>query len=244
MKSTKLYTYWVLLVVLLLTAHLSLKAVLKQAFGRIDRPWVNRSLQLWVRRVFHALRLNCRIINPHNIMPIAGQATIIMCNHSSLFDIPLSLFAFPDCSVRMLAKAELSKIPLFGGAMRASEMPIVHRNNRHQAMKDLLKVQELLKSGIVMWIAPEGTRSHNGQLGTFKKGGFITAIHAKAKIIPIGIIGANQILPARSKKLALNQTAEIHIGQPIDAAAYALENKEELIRVVHESMQALLQTGA
>ena len=241
-KTTKLYTYWILLLIIMLTAHTSLKAVFKQAQGRITQPWVNRTLQLWVRRVFQCLRLNCRVINPHQIKPKPGQATIIMCNHSSLFDIPLSLYAFPDVSLRMLAKAELAKIPLFGSAMKAADFPLIHRSNRHQAMKDLQVVQNLLASGVVMWIAPEGTRSRYGQLGPFKKGGFTTAIHAKATIIPIGIVGANRILPARTNKLALNQTAEVRIGQPIDAATYALENKEELIKRVHQAIGELLQS--
>lgn len=241
MKSTKAYTYWNLFIIILYTIHTSVSAIFKHALGQINRQWVNQSLQQWVQRVVKRIRLSCRVYNPHNVAPIPGQPTIIMCNHSSLFDIPLSLYAFPDISIRMLAKAELFKIPLFGRAMRASEFPIVHRQNRGQAIKDLEAVAQLLKSGIVMWIAPEGTRSADGKLGHFKKGGFITAIQTQATIIPIGIVGANRILPARTKQLALDQSAEVHIGQPINAAAYSLDQKDALIAVVRNTMQALIQ---
>ena len=91
-----------------------------------------------------------------------------------------------------------------------------------------------------MWIAPEGTRSKDGKLAPFKKGAFIMAISAKATIIPMGIRGAHHILPARTHQFNLNQTAEIHIGKAIDAGRFTLDNKEELIKEVFQSMQALV----
>lgn len=97
-----------------------------------------------------------------------------------------------------------------------------------------------MESGIILWVAPEGTRSKDGKLAPFKKGGFITAIQAKATIIPIGIRGAFDILPARTFNIHLNQKAEIHIGEPIDAAQYTIENKEELIEKTHQSIKKLV----
>ena len=55
-----------------------------------------------------------KVINPLNIQPQPGKATILMCNHSSAYDIPLGFKAFPNHSIRMLAKKELSKDPSFG----------------------------------------------------------------------------------------------------------------------------------
>ena len=163
-----------------------------------------------------------------------------MCNHASLFDIPLSLQAFPTTSLRMLAKKELSRIPIMGGGMVAAEFPFIDRKNRRQAIQDLEKVKHLLESGIVMWIAPEGTRSETGALAPFKKGGFITAIKTNALIIPMGIRGANQILPARTRQFRLNQQAELHIGKPIDASRFDLDHKDALITEVHQAIQDLL----
>jgi 1-acyl-sn-glycerol-3-phosphate acyltransferase len=95
-------------------------------------------------------------------------------------------------------------------------------------------------SGIIMWIAPEGTRSKDGKLAPFKKGAFITAIQAKATIIPIGIRGAYDILPARTFQFNINQTAEVHIGKPIDASKFTLENKEKLLEEVFQSVKDLV----
>ena len=95
-----------------------------------------------------------------------------------------------------------------------------------------------------MWIAPEGTRSSNGHVGAFKKGAFITAIQANATIIPLGIRGAFNILPARTWQFNLGQEAEIHVGKPIDASAFTLDNKDALIHEVREAICALANDNA
>jgi len=215
-------------------------AILKSLSGTITRKWCDQRLQTWSKRMLSLVKIHCKIVNPHHTAPEKGRATILMCNHSSLFDIPLSLQAFPDVSVRMLAKKELSRIPIMGKGMDAAEFPFIDRSNRRQAIHDLAQVNHLLSSGIVMWIAPEGTRSATGKLAPFKKGGFITAIRTQAIIIPIGIRGAHRILPARSHHFCLNQQAEIHIGQPIDAAKFSLDSKDKLIQVVHKAIEQLV----
>lgn len=100
-----------------------------------------------------------------------------------------------------------------------------------------------MKSGILIWVAPEGTRSKNGKLAPFKKGAFITAIHAKATIIPIGIRGAFEIIPAKTFNINLQQKAEIHIGKPIDASQYTLENRNELIEKTYQAIEELTKEG-
>jgi 1-acyl-sn-glycerol-3-phosphate acyltransferase len=236
----KLRTIWIILASFWFTADTCGRAILKSLFGTISRRWCDAELQRWSKRLLQLFQIRCAVINPYHISPQKGRATIVMCNHASLLDIPLSLQAFPDASLRMLAKKELASIPIMGGGMVAAEFPFINRKNRRQAIQDLEKVNKLLESGIVMWIAPEGTRSDTGQLGSFKKGGFITAITTKAIIIPIGIRGAYQILPPRSTRFKLNQTAELHIGQPIDAANFDLDHKEDLIQAVHQAMEKLL----
>lgn len=241
MKASRIRSYWIAGVSIVYTGFTSLLAIFKSWFGHVDRQWVDDALRAWAMRIFRVARIHYRVVNPHQIQPQPGRPTIIMCNHSSLYDIPLSFMAFPQEHIRMLAKIELHKIPLLGHAMRVSEFPGVDRKNRAQAIKDLEKLHDLLASGITMWIAPEGTRSADGKLAPFKKGGFITAIQMQAEIIPIAIRGAHLILPARTTQYNLNQTAEVHVGEPIDASRYTLENKEALIQEVHQSMQQLLQ---
>lgn len=239
MKISKIRTQWIILLSALYTANTCGRSVLKHFFGKTSRAWVDKTLHLWVDRILNLVRVKCEVINPYGVEPKPGEATIIMCNHSSLYDIPISLKAFPKHSIRMLAKKELSKIPIMGKGMTAAEFPFIDRHNRSQSIKDLAHVRKLLESGIVMWIAPEGTRSKDGKLAPFKKGAFITAIQAKATIIPIGIRGAYDILPARTTQFNLGQKAEIHVGKSIDASLYRAENKDELVQLVYQSIKEL-----
>lgn len=239
-KAGTLKTYWLIGLSVYYTGRICVDAVFKQLFSKPTRPWVDQKIRGWSKKVLDLIGVNCTVINPFGVAPKPGQPTLIMCNHSSLYDIPISFRAFPEQSIRMLAKKELYSIPFMGKAMVASEFPSVDRKNRKQAIQDLDYARRLMESGIVMWMAPEGTRSKDGKLAPFKKGAFITAIEAKATIIPIGIRGAHAILPAKSTHLSLNENAEIHVGQSIDASQYSLKDKELLIEKVHQEMKKLI----
>ncbi|HAT8940625.1 TPA: 1-acyl-sn-glycerol-3-phosphate acyltransferase [Legionella pneumophila subsp. pneumophila] len=241
MKISRLKTFWIITRLFYYTGVACTRSIFKYLFSTPTRPWVDKVIHHWVDQLLNAVKVEYKVINPHNVQPQPGKATILMCNHSSAYDIPLGFKAFPNNSIRMLAKRELSKIPLLGKGMAAAEFPFIDRKNRFQAVKDLEFAQQLMESGIILWIAPEGTRSKDGKLAPFKKGGFISAIQAKATIIPIGIRGAFDILPARTFNIHLNQKAEIHIGEPIDAAQYTIENKEELIEKTHQSIKKLVE---
>lgn len=240
MKASKLSTFGIIILSAFYTLLAAGQSVCRRLTGTTNRRWVDTTIHRWVKRVLKLVKVQCQVINPYNVAPQPGKPTILMCNHSSLYDIPLSFLAFPHHSIRMLAKKEMYKIPIVGKGMEAAEFPFIDRKNRHQAMRDLEIVKNLLTSGIVMWIAPEGTRSKNGKLAPFKKGAFITAIETKATIIPIGIRGAFDILPARTYQFNINQTAEIHIGQAIDASQYQTDSKEELIQKVFDTMRQLV----
>lgn len=207
----------------------------------MDRAWSDKHIQIWVHRLLNISKVNVQIHNPHKTQPVAGKPTIIMCNHSSAYDIPISYLAFPECSMRMLAKKELSHIPLMGSAMRAADFPFIDRYNRQSALASLAEAKKLMENGIVIWLAPEGTRSRTGKLGPFKKGGFITAIEAQATIIPIAIRGAFDILPKGSLYFSRDPKAEIYIGEAVDASEYNLRDKEALIARVHTLMEQLLE---
>lgn len=208
-------------------------------FGTPTRANFDKIIHHWIDQLLNKVNVQYSVHNPLNIQPQPGQATILMCNHSSAYDIPLGFKAYPNHTIRMLAKKELSRFPLLGKAMAAAGFPFIDRKNRYQAIKDLEFAKELMESGIIIWIAPEGTRSKTGKLAPFKKGGFITAIQSKATIIPIGIRGAFDILPGNSLRINLNQKAEIHIGQSINAADYTLENKDTLVQLTFDRLKEL-----
>ncbi len=111
MKTSKFYTLGVIIVSILYTGYICILAIWKYFFGTINRTWVNATTQHWVHRILGFSHVEYKVFNPHHVEPKANQPTLVMCNHSSLYDIPLSLLAFPNHSIRMLAKKELSRIP-------------------------------------------------------------------------------------------------------------------------------------
>lgn len=240
MKIGRIRSSWIVFTLITATINTCLRIVTRYYFLKSKRQDFDNILTRWINKLINRAKIKCSVHNPHNTQPQPGQAVMLMCNHTSVYDIPLAFKAFPNHSIRMLAKKELSKFPLLGKAMAAAEFPFVDRKNRYQAVKDLEYAKKLMESGILLWVAPEGTRSNTGKLAPFKKGGFVSAIEVKATIIPIGIRGAFDIAPPNSMKLNLNQKAEIHIGKPIDASQFTLENRDLLIQQTYDAIKELL----
>ncbi len=166
-----------------------------------------------------------------------NERYIIMCNHSSLYDIPLSFMASNGLCMRMIAKKELSKIPIFAAAMRYSKSPSIDRTNLKQAIRDLEFAKKVMEEGVIIWISPEGGRF--GEKGKLKKGGFYTAVNAKAKIIPMYITGAENILQAKTWDFYLDQEVDVHVLPHIDASNSTKKDIPELIEKVLQAWDSI-----
>lgn len=201
----------------------------------------DQHLHNWAKRLIAVAKVKVKIDNPFNVTLKKGERYIIMCNHTSLFDIPLSFMAFPNETIRMLAKKELTRIPIFNRTMKKTRTPIINRHNREQAIKDMAATKSLMDEGMHLWMAPEGTRSKTGQLQDFKKGGFITAIQTQANIVPLAIKNADKIYQRDIKRFNINEQVELVIGEPIASIGYTLDDKETLRLEAHKALQALLR---
>jgi 1-acyl-sn-glycerol-3-phosphate acyltransferase len=142
-----------------------------------------------------------------------------MSNHQSLYDIPV-IFQVIEQRLRMVSKIELASVPVWGAAMRASGFIFVDRRNREAAIRSLGEARAKLDDGVLVWIAPEGTRSRDGALGPFKKGGFILAEEMGVPVLPISIHGTSTILPARTWDLRRDQPVRVTIHPRIGREAH------------------------
>ncbi len=239
MKAGRFRSIWIVAASFGLIIYYSVKTLTFSLFNALTREKIDRWTPYMAQKLLDLPNVELRVNNPHQVDYQAGEPYILMSNHSSLYDIPVVLLSLPG-SIRMLTKKELCKIPLWGAALIASEFVSIDRKNRTQAIKDLAIAQEKMKSGIHLWIAPEGTRSKNGKLQDFKKGGFITAIQAGAKIIPMGINGAFDVLPPKTTAFNLHQQVEVNIGEVIDASQYTLDERDQLMALTRERIAALL----
>ena len=215
-----------------------LRALWTGASRREPRPAIDQICRRWSSALVRLIDLRWRVVG--SMPQIESQRRyIVMCTHASHYDIPLSFVALPG-SLRMLAKKELSRIPIFGQAMRAAEFIFIDRHHRDQALRDLAAARAKMESGIVLWVSPEGTRSANGELLPFKKGCFHLAIDTQAVIIPVAIRNISKVLPKGTFNLNLGVETEVHIGAPIDASGFTLEQRQALSDQVEHSMRQLL----
>ena len=95
----------------------------------------------------------------------------------------------------MLAKNELWSIPILCKALDLAEIVPVERNKRDSAINSIRRASEVMKHGINMTIFPEGTRSRDGRLMPFKKGPFHLAAETGFPIVPVTILGTEDMMP-------------------------------------------------
>jgi 1-acyl-sn-glycerol-3-phosphate acyltransferase len=134
-------------------------------------------------------------VEGHKHLP--AVAAVYMPNHQSNFDI-LALYAGLPVQFRWLAKEELFRIPLFGFAMRRTGYIPVDRSDHKKAIQSMAEAARRISEGASVIVFPEGTRSPDGALLPFKKGGFMFAIDAAAPIVPIAIRGSHEVMPKYS----------------------------------------------
>ncbi|MBU1671298.1 MAG: 1-acyl-sn-glycerol-3-phosphate acyltransferase [Actinobacteria bacterium] len=206
--------------------------------GGYPREFGDRLLRWWAGKLVDSVRIRYVVHDPHGLELEPGKRYIIMSNHRSHYDIPLVILALPG-SIRMLTKKELFKVPLWGRGLKAGEFISIDRSDIEQAKKDLAAARRKMESGVVLWIAPEGTRSRTGKLGPFKKGGSIMAIESGATIIPVGIQGTENVLRPKTLDFHLDQDVTINVGQPIEASRFTIEQKDLLLAEVRGAIAEL-----
>ncbi|MBF0276151.1 MAG: 1-acyl-sn-glycerol-3-phosphate acyltransferase [SAR324 cluster bacterium] len=234
----RFHTFWIMGRVVAYTLRITIVTIYEVYRGIYRREDGDSRLRWWAAKIMESVKLTYTAFNPFKVSFQPGKPYIIMSNHSSLFDIPLTFLGLPG-SIRMLTKKELFKIPIWGKGMQVAEFIPIDRHNRQQAIQDLEKARKKMESGIILWVAPEGTRSRTGQLLPFKKGGFRLALQTGATIVPVGIRGANQVLPPGTWDIRLQQHVEVHIGSPIDATTYEHNAHEQLMKDVEKQIREL-----
>ena len=125
-----------------------------------------------------------------------GENYVVVCNHNSFMDIPLSSPGIPGPN-KTIAKAEMAKIPLFGMIYKTGSV-LVDRKNEESRRNSYIKMKDVLQMGLHMCIYPEGTRNQNPQqLQRFHEGAFKLAVDSGKEIIPTVILGTTKVLPRK-----------------------------------------------
>jgi len=162
-----------------------------------------------------------------------GQSYVIMSNHQSHFDI-LAFYGHWGRQFRWVIKKELRNIPGLGWYCSAGGHIFIDRSDREKAIESMRAARPRLQGGVSVMIFPEGTRSRDGRMREFKKGGFMMARDLELPILPVSISGSRHVLPGKTLWL-LPGTIRIRIHPPIDPAAYG-EDRDRLMADVRATI--------
>lgn len=208
--------------------------------GLVHAP---RSLHDWVHRTWSRWLLWLAGVDVvteglEHLKP--GEAQVVVSNHQSLFDI-LVLFASLPVSLRFVAKSELSRFPIFSGAMRHAGHVFVDRERGSRALTVLEDAGRRMKrEGLTLCLFPEGTRSRDGHLGRFKKGAFVLAIDTQTRMVPVAVEGGADILPKGRHRLE-PRTVHVRCGEPVSLEGLSRDDRHELARRARTDIQGMLE---
>lgn len=208
-------------------------------FWPIDRgrKWVGFWQKIWAYWFLGAAGIKWTVEGAENLDPKGKY--IFAGNHTSGLDIPLSLATLPGTKVFM-AKKELFNIPFFGWVMRGMGCIPVDRKNPRRAQASVEEaLKRLDRQNINLILYPEGTRSRDGQLLPFKRGGFRMAISSGIAVVPVAIIGANRVLPPRAMSLTPGKI-RVTIGEAIPTTGLNADDRGKISNQTRDAIQSVL----
>jgi 1-acyl-sn-glycerol-3-phosphate acyltransferase len=164
---------------------------------------------------------------------------LFMANHQSNVDIPVLVHGLPGFQLRWIAKKELLRVPFFGWALQSAKHIIVNRADRTGARAVLTRAAQRMANGISVVVFPEGTRSADGHLLPFKRGGFVLAVKTNAPIVPVTISGSYKLLPRGEWRLRPG-TIHVYIGEAIATGNTGRGELRALVTRVRRTIEANL----
>ena len=187
---------WTVFVLLFLLFFVIISAVyiLTLPFDRYKRT-TNRLLGMMAWCMMHVSpgwKINIRGQEKFN----PDESTIFIANHESFMDIPLT-YQLP-WKMKWVVKRSMSYIPVMGWLVILTGHLTINRTSK-SAIKKLSNLVKPIKDKVPVMIFPEGTRSLDGNIKSFKNGAFLLAMEHGFKIQPIAIEGAHEALASGSK---------------------------------------------
>jgi 1-acyl-sn-glycerol-3-phosphate acyltransferase len=184
--------------------------------------------------------LGMRLVIRNEAGLYAARPCVFICNHQSALDVPILAACFRTGSV-IIAKREVGSIPFFGWIYRATGNLLIDRSDTEQAVGRLKVAEEAVRARkAAVWIFPEGTRGPgNGLLLPFKKGGFRTAVHTGAPLVPVVISPLKPSFDLGARRLE-RAGVIVTILDSIPTEGTGEDGIIPLMERAHERMEAVL----
>ena len=167
------------------------------------------------------------------------QTYIVMMNHASFADVFFSVQPLKGKYTAILASFNF-KIPVWGTMLRFFKAIPVYRKDKIKAIQAIKHAETIIKDlKYHVVIFPEGTRTTDGKLQKFKKGGFHMALNTQVPIIPIAVKGGFHYKP-KTRWYIKPSIIDIEVGNPIDVSKYTVNDIDSLIDDTRKEFLKLL----
>ncbi len=181
-----------MLVLTLLTAlTVSIGSIL---FG--GRFWGYWPAVVWARLMAWLSFVSVSVKGRDNIEP--GRPYVFVANHQGAYDI-FAIYGWLGHNFKWMMKMSLRKIPLVGYACYKAGHIYVERHNPAGIRKTMEDAERQLNKNMSVVVFPEGSRSANGRVGTFKRGAFLLATEFSLPVVPVTVEGSYKIMPRQAK---------------------------------------------
>lgn len=192
------------------------------------------SIGLWAMRVSRrVLGIRVEASGIERIEP--GTSYVFMPNHGSFLDGPLVMVLIPGVA-RVILKKSILRLPIVGVAMRFVGFVPVDRKGAEGGKKSIARAVSLMrKRRYSFLIFPEGTRTRDGRLGPFRRGGFFLALESGAPIIPVTIHGTRELMP-KGQWFARQGTVKVVFHEPVPVAGFTAVSMGGLMEKVRSAI--------
>jgi len=228
---------WVLFNTIIWTIIFGLSGILASIFESNKGQTLGYCARLWGKFILFFSGVKYEVKGLENLDPKGSY--IFAGNHASGFDILLAFACLPYWLIS-IAKIELKSIVILGWVMTTAGHIFVDRRKSESALNTIRKAKiSLIKNPRSILLFPEGTRTLDGSLGMFKRGGLLLGIEAEIPIVPVAYIGTYEMLPKGSRCIK-NNFLEMRIGKPISPKLYSSKTRKKLAKDVEAKVQSLL----
>jgi 1-acyl-sn-glycerol-3-phosphate acyltransferase len=169
-------------------------------------------------------------------------AYVMVANHLSLLDILVFFRLF--IHFKWVSKIENFRVPFIGWNMRLNEYIPLKRGDKASIVQMLRSCRKTLAAGNSIMMFPEGTRSPDGRLRSFKTGAFELAKDTGNPILPIVVTGTSDALPKRGFVLRGRHPIHIKVLDGIPYETFADESIENLTDRVHTLIAAEIEKAS
>jgi 1-acyl-sn-glycerol-3-phosphate acyltransferase len=210
-------------------------ALLVSLFDRTGRS-EHRIARLWAHACLFFSGSKVAVRGAENLRrhPLAVYAS----NHTSYMDIPVVFSSLPF-QFRILAKKELWRWPFIGWYLNRSGQIPIDTANPHATLSSLGAGVKALRSGMPLFVFPEGRRTDTGELNEFLSGAAFLAIRAQVPIVPIALKGGHDLLPMHSHHF-FPVPLTLDAGEPIETKGMTIRQADELTAKVRAAIENLL----